>query len=973
MRIKQVAVVGLLIVSANFAVRQEVAHAETWEEWEDSLKSEDVVGLCDSIPAVLVGSNFPNIRVFADTIHDQTEPSITVNPLDPNVILIGTNTTRWKPGSETQGRQVNHEGSYFSSNFGGSWVYDTLPGSEEGPGRLGASDPAVAFDSYGNSFFGYVMARGPHGTFVNPGSESPVVWSSRVELSANHMEDKPHLIVGVNSASPTYRNYIHIAWTDLFTPEASDNNIRYSRSIDGGDNYSSPVNISGESEGEKAQGVNLAATPDGYVCAVWQAANGEGSTYLSFTKSSAPGGGDFPSTPTQPSLIEIHRLPNQLAPKQPRVNSFPVMAVDTSGGGTGVLYMAWADYRHGDADILLLRSRDGGGTWDYLDAPVRVNNDAQGNGLDQWMPWLTVGPDRSINVVFYDCRSDCNNLLTETWMARAPYRGDSTPVFTNFRVGEVSFEPCPVHGPDYIAGLSKYMGDYLGIATTPTHVIPCWNDNRYRTTSRTWAGYQIFVAPVPIIDTIGGVLADNAGIVGTDALSSTLVVGQDDTLTIYGGTVLTALNDSASIVVNGHMRIVGGGLRPEFSATGNWDGIRIESGGSVDWGHGIIIRNATTAITIEDGADSTMVLVGVRIENCLTDGVVTYENVSLRNDTIIGPFTGSALDAQFCEVTIDSCEFSMSGGPQAIRMLGCSGSLTSTSVTGSADYGLFLASDPEFPGNDTVLVTGSSVSGTYSLAHLYVGPRMACDIDSCELRASYAGTSNIGIDAHAYSWLRLRHSQIIDCDTALYSFESGADLGTESSPGGNSIFVDGCSGSCPGTYVIHECDLLLDFGEQGDGGEIDGGIPPPLPACQIKAEGNWWASTSPVTTWFAHVDYTPWLYDDPLGKRGVWPANGVGASSTSGVRTPLGNYPNPFNAGTEIEFTLSTAQHVNLRIYNILGQVVKSLADREFPEGTHRISWDATDDRGKRVATGVYLYRLVSGAEAQTKKMVLLK
>jgi len=57
------------------------------------------------------------------------------------------------------------------------------------------------------------------------------------------------------------------------------------------------------------------------------------------------------------------------------------------------------------------------------------------------------------------------------------------------------------------------------------------------------------------------------------------------------------------------------------------------------------------------------------------------------------------------------------------------------------------------------------------------------------------------------------------------------------------------------------------------------------------------------------------------------------------------NYPNPFNPSTTIEFQLPQASHVTLKIYDLQGRLVKTLADGEFPAGTHRVKWDGRDER----------------------------
>ncbi len=85
------------------------------------------------------------------------------------------------------------------------------------------------------------------------------------------------------------------------------------------------------------------------------------------------------------------------------------------------------------------------------------------------------------------------------------------------------------------------------------------------------------------------------------------------------------------------------------------------------------------------------------------------------------------------------------------------------------------------------------------------------------------------------------------------------------------------------------------------------------------------------------------------------------------------NYPNPFNPTTSISFTLPTASEVRLEVYNVLGQRVKVLMDGRQNAGVHVVEWDATDDGGGRVASGIYFYRLQADRFADSKKMVLLK
>ncbi len=86
------------------------------------------------------------------------------------------------------------------------------------------------------------------------------------------------------------------------------------------------------------------------------------------------------------------------------------------------------------------------------------------------------------------------------------------------------------------------------------------------------------------------------------------------------------------------------------------------------------------------------------------------------------------------------------------------------------------------------------------------------------------------------------------------------------------------------------------------------------------------------------------------------------------------NYPNPFNPTTTITYQLKETVSVTVGIYNIRGQLVANLVDKVQPAGTYSIHWNATDQFGQRVASGMYLYRIQAGDKfIQTKKMLLMK
>jgi len=85
------------------------------------------------------------------------------------------------------------------------------------------------------------------------------------------------------------------------------------------------------------------------------------------------------------------------------------------------------------------------------------------------------------------------------------------------------------------------------------------------------------------------------------------------------------------------------------------------------------------------------------------------------------------------------------------------------------------------------------------------------------------------------------------------------------------------------------------------------------------------------------------------------------------------SYPNPFNPSTLVSFSIPEGQFVKLAIYNVLGQKVKELVGEYLSAGTYSYVWDASDNRGNKVASGMYLYRLEAGATTAVKKMLLMK
>jgi len=160
----------------------------------------------------------------------------------------------------------------------------------------------------------------------------------------------------------------------------------------------------------------------------------------------------------------------------------------------------------------------------------------------------------------------------------------------------------------------------------------------------------------------------------------------------------------------------------------------------------------------------------------------------------------------------------------------------------------------------------------------------------------------------------------------------------------------------------------------------------------IKAKSNFWDRTDTTTIRpdiYGKVDIDPVL--GPCGACGpyyaelcsdlppddpeFYPCKVAVCDEEKGPQTfsLSQNYPNPFNPQTVVRYDLPEFCHVQVTIYNILGQKVRTLVDEDQKPGHRMVFWDGTDGQGKQIASGIYFYRIKAGNFEEVKSMVLLR
>ncbi len=235
--------------------------------------------------------------------------------------------------------------------------------------------------------------------------------------------------------------------------------------------------------------------------------------------------------------------------------------------------------------------------------------------------------------------------------------------------------------------------------------------------------------------------------------------------------------------------------------------------------------------------------------------------------------------------------------------------------------------------------------------------------DGCFTRFQF---SSVGIDSGQLHQVKFLFEGPGQVDIRVYE-------GTAGAPG---AFVDSIAGFMSPGYDWSTIDLdPLNITSANTYGMFVGYIIGPSDSVGLLRDAT---LDYPANMWnFIGNVWTPEASGDFFIRLKVIPLEAPGIDENTNKPFAVFNLaqvaPNPVKQNGVIEYQLPTAQQVSLRIYDITGQLVRTLVDQNAEAGTHRVIWDSRDERGKEVASGIYFYRLQGETQTATKKLIVVR
>jgi subtilisin-like proprotein convertase family protein len=391
-----------------------------------------------------------DVRITSPT--GAAESAVKIHPLDGNKVIGGANG----PGS---GQKM-----FYSTNGGTNWTASAaLP--------LGSTccDPTVDWSSDGTK--AYAATLGGCGSVCNVwvyrSGDGGATWDDfetitpgdpRREVTSSNTSDKEFIHVDKFSTSP-HRDNVYLTWHD-------NNTLKFSRSTDFGHTWSTPISMSSGTS-QSGIGSDIATDKNGNVYYFWPATNGK--TIL--VRKSTNGGASFGSAVVVANTQDGYDFAIP-AMETRRAFIYASADADLSNGTYGNrVYVAWTDTTAPESGTaannharIQVAYSDNGTTW-----TVRTPHEtADANSVDRFHPWIAVGSDGVVHVMFYDTRLGGSRTSVDLYYSKSTDGGNtwSTPVRATSATSP--------HIED-----SFQWGDYNGLDVLGAQVIGVFTDNRH--------------------------------------------------------------------------------------------------------------------------------------------------------------------------------------------------------------------------------------------------------------------------------------------------------------------------------------------------------------------------------------------------------------------------------------------------------------------------------------------------------------
>ncbi len=396
-------------------------------------------------------AQYTNFRIYPSGTN-QIEPTIVQHPLNPNIIFASAFTIYLSFLSE---------GVYISTDGGYNWTgNDTLTGADIG---LHEGDPGPLIDKNGVLIVTH-QGSFPNGMYSNYSTNLGATWSNNYLIAYGDQEKGTPATDDIPSSAYYGRTYL--VWTRYINPFP----IVYSYTTNSGQSWSTEAQINSTPAGHSSLGGVIAVGPDGQVYVSWAALINQSpfnEDFIGFARSTN-GGANWTKWENAYDCNGIKT--SQLQPWNIRVNGFPFMDVDKTGGSrNGWIYIVTAEKNLApagtDPDIIFHRSTNGGTNWSQ---GIRVNQDALNNGKSQFLPAIRVDEAGGLNVVYYDNRN-MNNDSCQIYISRSTNGGNS---WSDYLISDHNFRPRTVTG---LGGGNQ--GDNIGMTSANGKLLPVWMDN----------------------------------------------------------------------------------------------------------------------------------------------------------------------------------------------------------------------------------------------------------------------------------------------------------------------------------------------------------------------------------------------------------------------------------------------------------------------------------------------------------------